>query len=163
MRPGWMCRLSCRCRLPRLRLMPSARRWLSPWHLPHFLCCIFSVLRIRFRVSIGLILCGFRFAQILCPELIMIAVPSSFAPLTPGIDLVAFSPLEKLIAPPPLPVFPNELPLPPIYACMMITEAKSTFSFLFHSVVQYIQILWDFLFLPVALTTLWECIAATFI
>ena len=46
---------------------------------------------------------------------------------------------------------------------MMITEAKSTFSFLFHSVVQYIQILWDFLFLPVALTTLWECIAATFI
>ena len=28
--------------------------------------------------------------------------------------------------------------------CMMIPEAKSTFSFLFDSVVQYIQILWDF-------------------
>ena len=30
------------------------------------------------------------------------------------------------------------------YPCMMIPEAKSTFSFLFDSVVQYIQILWDF-------------------
>ena len=30
------------------------------------------------------------------------------------------------------------------FPCMMIPEAKSTFSFLFDSVVQYIQILWDF-------------------
>ena len=37
--------------------------------------------------------------------------------------------------------------------CMMIPEAKSTFSFLFDSVVKYIQILWDFLLSPVALTT----------
>ena len=31
-----------------------------------------------------------------------------------------------------------------LFPCMMIPEAKSTFSFLFDSVVQYIQILWDF-------------------
>ena len=35
----------------------------------------------------------------------------------------------------------DNLPNP---TCMMISEAKSTFSFLFDSVVQYIQILWDF-------------------
>ena len=40
-----------------------------------------------------------------------------------------------------------------ITPCMMIPEAKSTFSFLFDSVVKYIQILWDFLLSPVALTT----------
>ena len=41
----------------------------------------------------------------------------------------------------------------PLSPCMMIPEAKSTFSFLFDSVVKYIQILWDFLLSPVALTT----------
>ena len=40
-----------------------------------------------------------------------------------------------------------------LVSCMMIPEAKSTFSFLFDSVVKYIQILWDFLLSPVALTT----------